>query len=74
MAAARDNHAAHEAQIQNARSAILMKSAADYGVGRQFQSLADGHVSAELRIFNNEESAKEWLCAPADVGGRPGTL
>jgi hypothetical protein len=69
MATARDNHAAHESRIQNARSAILMKSTSDYGLGRQFQSLADGHVSAELGIFADEESAKEWLCAPAGSAG-----
>jgi hypothetical protein len=67
MTSARDNHAAHEDRIRNARSAILMKSAADYGLGRQFQSLADGTVSAELGIFADEASAKDWLCAPDEA-------
>jgi hypothetical protein len=64
MTSARDNHAAHEDLIQDARSAILMKSAADYGLGRQFQSLADGTVKAKLGIFADEAAAKDWLCAP----------
>jgi hypothetical protein len=64
MLAARDNHAAHEASIQNARSAILMKSASDFGLGRQFQLLAEGRVSANLRIFSDESSAREWICVP----------
>jgi hypothetical protein len=64
MVRARENHIAHESRIGNARSAILMKSTADYGVGRQFQMLADGRVAAELEIFADEPSAKEWLCEP----------
>ena len=67
MAAARDTHLAHESRIQNARSAILMKSMSDYGLGRQFQSLADGHVSAQMGIFDDEDAAKKWLCAPPDA-------
>jgi hypothetical protein len=62
----RDNHAKHEARIGNARSAILMKSAADYGFGRQFEMLFEGHVSAQVQIFTDEEAATRWLCdAPA---------
>lgn len=64
MVRARENHLAHEARIGNARSAILMKSAADYGVGRQFQLLAEGRVSADLEIFADEQAATAWLCAP----------
>jgi hypothetical protein len=59
---ARDNHERHEKEIGDARSAILMKSAADYGLGRQFQMLADGRVSAELQVFTDLSSANEWLC------------
>lgn len=62
MLGARENHAKFEARIGNARSAILMKAGADYGLGRQFQSLAEGRVTAELQIFTDEASATDWLC------------
>ena len=62
MRRARDNHVAHEERIGGARSAILMKSSSDFGLGRQFQMLIDGRASAELRIFSDESSATEWLC------------
>jgi hypothetical protein len=61
MTAARDNHLAHEERIGAARSAILMKSAADYGRGRQFQLLADGALGADLRVFIDERAAWDWL-------------
>jgi len=64
MRRAREIHLAHEADIGTARSAILMKSAADYGLGRQFQLLTADSTSAELRIFDNEPAAREWLFAP----------
>ena len=62
MLGARENHARYEQHIGRSRSAILMNSLADYGLGRQFQNLADGYLSAELQIFTDEASATEWLC------------
>ena len=67
MKDALDNHSLYEDRIGKARSAILMKSIADYGLGRQFQGLADGHVSAELQVFTDESSATEWLCRVDDA-------
>jgi hypothetical protein len=64
MLVARNNHLEHELRIGNARSAILMGSDADYGLGRQFEMLASGEVSAELKIFTDEASARDWLCEP----------
>lgn len=63
MQSALENHRLYEERIGRARSAILMKSIADYGLGRQFQNLAEGYVSAELRIFTDESSATQWLSA-----------
>ena len=62
--AARDNHLAHDQHIGAARSAILMRSTADYGRGRQFQLLVEGLVSANLAVFTDERAAWQWLCAP----------
>jgi hypothetical protein len=61
MVSVRDNHSAHESRIGNARSAILMKSPADYGVGRQFQMLAENNASADVQVFTDESVAREWL-------------
>ena len=61
MSAARDNHIAQEARIGAARTAILMKSVADFGSGRQFQLLVDGAVSADVRVFVDEKAAWDWL-------------
>ena len=70
MRAARDNHLLHEREIGAARSAILMKSIADYGRGRQFQLLVDGVASAHLGVFTDEEAAWQWLAAePAAAWG-----
>jgi hypothetical protein len=61
MLAARDNHVAHDARIGAARSAILMKSLADFGRGRQFELLVEGVVSADLAVFVDESAAWRWL-------------
>ena len=72
MLGARENHALHEARIGKARSAILMRSLADYGLGRQFQNLAEGYLSAELRVFIDESSATAWLCREGDAAEADG--
>lgn len=66
MLAAGDNHRAHDDRIGASRSAILMKSVADYGRGRQFELILDGAVSADLAVFTEEEAAWRWLTAGTD--------
>ena len=61
MYAARDNHLAHDARIGPSRSAILMKSLADFGRGRQFELMGDGVFSANLGVFIDERTAWHWL-------------
>jgi hypothetical protein len=63
LRAARDNHLAHEARIGAARSAILMKSTADFGRGRQFQLIVQDSVSADLAVFTDEKAAWRWPLA-----------
>jgi hypothetical protein len=67
MVSARDNHFAHESDIGNARSAMLMKSAADYGVGRQFQMLVEDQAAVVLQVFTDESVAREWLFQNQEV-------
>jgi len=64
MLSARDNHFEQEQRIGSARSAILMKSPADYGLGRQFQQLIETHASADLQVFIDEPTAIAWLSRP----------
>ena len=67
MSAARDTHLAHDARIGAARTAILMKSVADFGSGRQFQLLVNGAASAEVRVFVDEKAAWGWLTGDPDT-------
>lgn len=62
MLRAGGTHRAHDDRIGNARSALLMKSMADYGVGRQFEHMVDD-VRAELGVFIDEDAAWRWLLA-----------
>lgn len=61
MREAAANHVAHDARIGNGRAAVLMKTPADYGRGRQFEMLTDGVVSATMQIFLDETEALCWL-------------
>jgi hypothetical protein len=58
---AKSIHVDNDTRIGNGKSACLMSSLADYGTGRQFQNLADGKVSARVRIFLDEAEAVAWL-------------
>lgn len=61
MQRAAENHLAHDVCIGDGKAAILMRSLADYGRGRQFELLTDGRVGAQLRIFRDEAEALRWL-------------
>lgn len=57
------NRQKKERQIGNGKSALLMKSLADYARARQYQLLTEPKVSARLQVFTNEEEALKWLLA-----------
>ncbi len=61
MARASANHEKNDERIGDGKAAILMKSIADFGRGRQFEMIAADKVSARLKIFLDEESAVKWL-------------
>jgi hypothetical protein len=63
MRRAGDNHTANDARIGDGKAAVLMKTVADYGRGRQFELLTEGQVGARMRIFLDEEEALAWLLA-----------
>ena len=58
---AKSIHVSNDTRIGNGKSASLMGSSADYGLGRQFQNLTGGRVSAQVRIFVDEAEAIAWL-------------
>lgn len=61
MRSAGENHTAHDARIGDGKAAVLMRTQADYGRGRQFEMLTEGQVEARLRIFLDEDEALGWL-------------
>lgn len=61
MRQASENHAANDARIGCGRAAVVMKTPADYGRGRQFEMLTDGRVEATVQIFLDETEALRWL-------------
>lgn len=61
MKEASEIHQKYEQQIGDGKAAILMKSLADFGRGRQFEMLIDNKASAKLRIFLDEKEALDWL-------------
>ncbi len=63
MRQASENHVANDARIGRGRAAVLMKTPADYGRGRQFEMLTDGRVGATVQIFLDETEALRWLLA-----------
>lgn len=61
MRQAAENHLARDICIGDGKAAILMKTLADYGRGRQFELLTEGQVGARLQIFRDEAQALHWL-------------
>jgi hypothetical protein len=61
MRQASENHVEHDERIGRGRAAVLMRSPADYGRGRQFEMLTDGRVEAQVQIFLDEDEALRWL-------------
>lgn len=62
---AADTHRDHDAEIGDGRTALLMATLADYGMGRMFEGRTGDHIHAKLRVFLKEEEALRWLSEPA---------
>lgn len=63
MQRAGENHRSMDDRIGEGKAAVLMGTPVNFGRGRQFQLLTEGHVSARLQIFLNEAEAIRWLLA-----------
>ena len=48
-------------QLGDGKFALLMKSAFHFGLGRQFQMIADGKIQNEIGVFNDEKKMFDWL-------------
>jgi len=55
------NHEDNDEWIGNSKIAFLMNSVGDFGLGRQYEILTDGRVSARIHVFVDEETATRWL-------------
>jgi hypothetical protein len=61
MYQASSNHLRNDARIGAGKAAILMRSLADYGRGRQFELMTTERVAATLSVFLDEAEALDWL-------------
>lgn len=58
---AADTHRQFDDEIGTGRAAIVMPSQDMFGVGRMFEEVAGDAISARLRVFREEEQARQWL-------------
>jgi hypothetical protein len=61
MTQASRNQAAHDEDIGDGKAALLMKSVADFGLGRQYEIITDEKISANVHVFLDENQAIRWL-------------
>jgi len=61
MRQASQNYERASNRIGNGKAAMLMKSLADFGRGRQFEMLSDAKGSVNMRVFLDKEEAVIWL-------------
>ena len=61
MRQASENHVANDERIGRGKAAVLMRTQADYGRGRQFEMLTEGRAEARVQIFLDEAEALRWL-------------
>jgi len=50
-----------DAEIGTSKIAVVGSSDIQFGLARQFQTLAEGHTSAIIRAFRRASDAIEWL-------------
>lgn len=55
------NHKKYDERIGGGKSALLMKSLADFGRGRQYELVTKGKISAKPYPFLDEAEAVNWL-------------
>ena len=67
MRTASDDYEIVSGQLGEGKMALLMKSCVNYGFGRQFQTLSEGKGQSEIRIFNDEQKAKDWMHEKVNV-------
>lgn len=61
MRQASQNYERFGYRIGNGKAAMLMKSVADFGRGRQFENLSDEKGPVDMRVFLDKEEAVKWL-------------
>lgn len=56
-------HEANSVGIGGGRMAFLMGSPRDFGFARQYEMITEGKVLSEVRVFQEETQALEWLAS-----------
>jgi hypothetical protein len=54
-------HIENNERIGGGKAALLMKSATDFGFGRQYELLTDVVTSVNIHVFLDENQALRWL-------------
>jgi hypothetical protein len=54
-------------QIRAGRIALFAQSDIQFGLGRQFQVIAEQRVPAPIEVFRDEVKAIEWLREPVET-------
>jgi hypothetical protein len=67
MLEAKSIHVSNDARIGNGKAASLMRANGDFGIGRQYEILTTGRVSAQVRTFEDEAEAVAWLLDEAET-------
>lgn len=61
MRQASDNMSIFRSSVGSGKAAVLMATMANFGKGRQFETLAEGKSQANIRVFGDEISAIRWI-------------
>jgi len=54
-------------QLGAGRLALLMKSAHDFGIGRQFEMITEGKSRRDICIFREEPEAIRWIIGSRNI-------
>jgi hypothetical protein len=55
-----------EAELGHTRMAIVASPGLGYGIGRQFKIMTEAKTNLSVEIFEDEQSAKNWLSQWSD--------
>lgn len=54
-------HQVNNALVGSGKSAFVMKSRSNFGMGRMYESITSPHVDTEFKIFTDIADARAWI-------------